>query len=96
MVSVGVNAYLYQAGQPVAGLVDPSGGRFDAAGDFDRLIPAVDASFTLLSQVDPYDDLELPQSSMSALAAEVDTILPSARQAPNAVAFSASVARSPR
>jgi hypothetical protein len=79
---MGIQAYLCKAGQPIAGLPDPSGGHFDAAGDLDRLIPAADISLPLLSKVDPYADLELGQSSMPALSAEIDRLLPLARPGP--------------
>jgi hypothetical protein len=47
---VSIRAYACEAGQPVTGLADPSGGHFD------RLIPD-DAGSPLLSQVDPYGGL---------------------------------------
>ena len=40
-------------------LVDPSGGTFTAAGDFDRLIPADDARLPLLSSLDPFGEFDV-------------------------------------
>jgi hypothetical protein len=74
---VGVEAHLYRDGQPLTGLDDPSGGNFDAAGDFDRLIPAAD--LTVLSQVDSFGDLAMDPASMPALIAEVTSLLARAR-----------------
>jgi hypothetical protein len=79
---MGLQAYLCQAGQPVTGLPDPGGGRFDAAGDLDRLIPAADISLPLLSNVDPYGDVELTQSVIPALSAEIGKLLTLARPGP--------------
>lgn len=75
---MGVQAYLYQAGKRVTQLPDPSGGHFDAAGDFDRLLPAGTA-FAVLGQIDPYGDLELGPHTMPSLVAELDQLLPQAR-----------------
>lgn len=76
-----IRAYACHAGQPVTGLADPSGGHFDSAGDFDRLIPA-DARWPLLSQVDPYGDLELVPDLMPGLIAEISALLSEARTGP--------------
>jgi hypothetical protein len=43
-----------ERGERITGFADPSGGTFDAAGDFDRLIPTEEPA--LLSGVDPYGD----------------------------------------
>jgi transposase InsO family protein len=77
---VGVQVHLCRAGQHITGIADPSGGHFDAAGDFDRLIPTGDANFPLLGGVDPHDDLELGQDTMPGLISEVDKLLPLAWQ----------------
>ena len=79
---MGVQVYLYRAGKRISGLADPSGGHFDAAGDFDRLIPTADTAFPVLSRVDPDQDLELDPQSMPELTAEIDRLLPQARQGP--------------
>ena len=78
---VSIRAYACQAGRPVTGLVDPSGGHFDSAGDFDRLIPA-DARSPLLSQVDPYGDLELARDLMPGLITEISALLSQAHTGP--------------
>ena len=42
-------------GEQVRGLDDPNGGTFDAAGDFDRLLPDdTNVSYRLIRSVDPY------------------------------------------
>jgi hypothetical protein len=71
---------MHASGALVTGLPDPSGGVFDAAGDFDRLIPPDNHAFPLLSQVDPYGRMELPSVTMSELIAEVDALVPIARE----------------
>jgi hypothetical protein len=77
---MGVQACLYFRGRHLTGLADPAGGRFDAAGDFDRLVPR--AGLPLLSQVNPFGDLELDRASMRALIAEIHSLLPAARPGP--------------
>jgi hypothetical protein len=77
---VGIHAHLHLNGQPIAGLEDPSGGHFDAAGDFDRLIP--NAEFPTLSKVDVFGDLELRPVAMPALIAEIDKLSPTGRPGP--------------
>jgi len=55
---MGVIAVLEIDGRPVR-LADPAGGTFNAAGDFDSLIPSAESRFSVLSKVDPYGDLRL-------------------------------------
>jgi hypothetical protein len=45
-----------ERGEQQRGLDDPTGGTFDAAGDFDRLIPSDDPSYRLIGYIDPYGD----------------------------------------
>ena len=45
-------------GKRVVGLADPAGGRFDAAGDFDRLLPDAHDGCAVWGQIDPYATLE--------------------------------------
>jgi hypothetical protein len=78
---VTIRAYACQAGRPVTGLADPSGGHFDSAGDFGPLVPA-DARSPLLSQVDPHGDLELAPDLMPSLIAEITALLSLARTEP--------------
>ena len=63
---------------------DPSGGTFDGAGDFDRLIPAKSTHLPLLSSVDPYGEWLVPFDRLPELAAEVAVIRADARPAPEA------------
>lgn len=77
---MGIRAHLQLNGQPIAGLEDPSGGHFDAAGDFDRLIP--NAELPTLNTVDPFGDCELHPAAMPALIADVDRLLATARPGP--------------
>jgi hypothetical protein len=50
---VGIQVRLLRAGRRVTDIVDPSGGHFDEAGDFDRLIPYGDTTYPVLGSVDP-------------------------------------------
>ena len=63
---------------------DPSGGTFDGAGDFDRLIPATSTHLPLLSSVDPYGEWLVPFDRLAELAAEVAVIRADARPGPEA------------
>jgi hypothetical protein len=75
---MGVQAYLYRGSTRIDRLADPAGGTFDAAGDFDRLLPVDEAAFPILGNLDPHDDLELHQTAMTDLIAEIDQLLPTA------------------
>jgi hypothetical protein len=79
---VGVHVRMWRGHEPVIHLPDPAGGWFDAAGDFDRLIPADDASFPVLGRADPYGDVELASEEMPELIAEIDRVLSGARPGP--------------
>lgn len=79
---MGVQVFLVRVGIRVVGMSEPAGGAFDAAGDFDRLIPTADPTFPLLGLIDPYGDLTLSQPSMRELTIEIDRILPQAREGP--------------
>jgi len=63
-------------------LDDPSGGTFDAAGDFDRLIPADSPDLPALSALDPYGEWTVPFDRLSDLAAEVASVRRDARPGP--------------
>ena len=54
---------------PVRGLPDPSGGTFDAAGDFDRLLGLPDG--TSFSRIDPYSDTSFTAEELSELLAAI-------------------------
>jgi hypothetical protein len=67
---MGVVANLFdRAGNPVRGLPDPSGGTFDAAGDFDRLVGLPDG--TSFSRIDPYSDTSFTAAELSDLLAAI-------------------------
>jgi len=53
---MGIHAELVLAGERVRRLPDPDGGSFDAAGDFDRLVPPTGHAFALLGRVDPHGE----------------------------------------
>lgn len=60
-------------GQPLKGLPDPTGGTFDAAGDFDDLLES--STLPVLGSFDPYGQITLDSQSMEALIVDVDTAL---------------------
>jgi hypothetical protein len=70
---MGVVVTLEVNGQVVV-LPDPSGGEFNAAGDFDRLLPFSPA-LLLLSRIDPEGDVEFGSSDMAAIRDEVGSLL---------------------
>ena len=59
----------------VVTLADPSGGTFNAAGDFDRLLPVAEADFPVLPRIDSYGDGAIPNAELAALASEVTQLL---------------------
>lgn len=79
---MGVQASLHIGEQQLTALPDPDGGTFDAAGDIDRLIRGADASFPILSRVDPHGALHLSPRNMPDLISEVDRLLPMAHPGP--------------
>ncbi|MDG4798190.1 hypothetical protein [Micromonospora sp. WMMD1082] len=79
---MGIQVELHSAGQRLEALPDPDGGSFDAAGDFDRLIPRDDPAFPLLGQVDPYGETHLGPTDMGSLITEVDRLLSRAKPGP--------------
>jgi hypothetical protein len=60
-------------GSVVRALTDPSGGTFDAAGDFDELLDSSDLPF--LGAIDPYDDTTVGAAATAGLLADVDRAL---------------------
>ena len=60
-----------EGGEQVRSLPDPAGGTFDAAGDFDRVLPEVDDSFPILTMIDPDEDTVLSAVQMKDLVAEI-------------------------
>ncbi|WP_433300419.1 hypothetical protein ACQP2F_08980 [Actinoplanes sp. CA-030573] len=79
---MGIQARLHRAGQQLTMLPDPDGGSFDAAGDFDRLLPAADPTFLVLSQVDAHGDLDVTRDKMPQLISDIDRLRPLARTGP--------------
>lgn len=72
---MGLTAELRDAGGDlVRGLVDPAGGTFDRAGDFERLLPFDDQSFRLLCYLNPYGDTMFNTVQMADLLTEVDQL----------------------
>jgi hypothetical protein len=76
---VGIEVYLCPAADRIYGLIDPTGGYFDAAGDFDRLLPTDHVAFPILGKVDPYGFHQLDSNSMPGLLNEIDHLLPGPR-----------------
>lgn len=69
-------------GRPVRGLQDPSGGTFDAAGDFDRILEdsyrGADLDLVTLGTVDPCGSTEMRAEVMGALLGDISKVLPTA------------------
>ena len=61
-----------ERGETVRGLDDPSGGTFDAAGDFDRVLTQTGG---LLRYVDPYGDTVFNTIQAADLVGEVEQIM---------------------
>jgi hypothetical protein len=62
-------------GETVRGLPDPAGGTFDAAGDFDRVLPDGDPAFAVLKHVNPYGDTVLTTIQMDELLADISELM---------------------
>jgi hypothetical protein len=60
-----------ERGEVIRNLADPSGGTFDAAGDFDRLLTNADG---LMRGVDPYGDTVFNRIQADDLVNEVDRL----------------------
>jgi hypothetical protein len=58
---------------------DPSGGTFDAAGDFDRLLGR--EALSVLGSVDPHTDTAMVSSEMPALLRDIESALADAAAA---------------
>lgn len=58
---MGIQVELHAAGERVRALPDPSGGLFDAAGDFDRLLRHRVTDLPLLGSVDLHGEMHLGQ-----------------------------------
>jgi hypothetical protein len=77
---VGVIVTLEVDGQVVK-LPDPSGGTFDAAGDFDRLLELASA-LPMLSRIDEYADAQFSSPELASVRDEVTSLLKFAREGP--------------
>lgn len=71
---MGLRAQLRIRGQPIT-LADPSGGTFEAAGDFDRLLPAPTEDFPVLRRLDPFGKTVISGADLAALAREAGQML---------------------
>jgi hypothetical protein len=60
-----------ERGETVRDLSDPSGGTFDAAGDFDRLLTGADG---LMRYVDPYGATVFNRIQAADLLADIDQL----------------------
>lgn len=73
----------------VVALPDPAGGQFDAAGNFDRLLPMENQlpmrqspNLPLLSRIEAYVDLEFTSDEMTIVAQEASMLLEIAKPGP--------------
>lgn len=69
-------------GTPERGLPDPHGGTFDAAGDFDRLIPFDDPASPMWRHIDPYGDTVFNRLQMPDFINELDGLRSAAEEGP--------------
>ena len=73
-----------ERGERIGRLPDPSGGAFDAAGDFDGVLPLAEAlsppaaPYLLLRYVDPYGHTVFNQLQMDDLLCDIDIAQPHA------------------
>jgi len=85
-----ISVTLVFAGKTVV-LADPSGGTFDAAGDFDRLLPMENQlpvqgapDLPTLGRIDAYADVEFSPDDMAAIRDEAVALLQLAKPGPEA------------
>ena len=71
---MGIRAELKVHGQTVT-LADPSGGIFNAAGDFDRLLPVTGEAFPILARIGPFSDVVIAAADLASLASEAAQLL---------------------
>jgi hypothetical protein len=72
---MGVDAVLFVAGQRIVGLIDPTGGTFDGAGDFDRLLPLDTEAFPTLCRIETDGVAEFGPSEMTTIVHEAEGVL---------------------
>ena len=82
LAGVGVVALLLDGSGGQSVLPDPAGGFFDAAGDFDRLIPLGVTDLPLLGCVDPHGTTSFTSDVMPELITEIDRLLRLSRDGP--------------
>ncbi|WP_200211093.1 hypothetical protein [Micromonospora coerulea] len=70
-----------RAGNVIGHLPDPSGGTFDAAGDFDRTLNA-GLDLPVLSSIDTFADTTMPSAAMRPLLQDIDTAMTAAKDGP--------------
>ena len=68
-----------ESGIRLRDFLDPNGGRFDAAGGFDRLLTDAHPDLKLLSTFEPYSDSILQSAHMPELLADLDRMAEYAR-----------------
>jgi hypothetical protein len=72
---MGIQVEFHVADKRVRALPDPSGGSFDAAGDFDRLVSRADPALPLLGGLDPHGETQVGAGQMEPLVAEIALLL---------------------
>jgi len=73
-------AYLIdESGTKLRDFPDPNGGRFDAAGGFDRLLGEVDPGLNLWHTIEPYSDSTFRSDRMPELLTDLDRVAEYAR-----------------
>jgi hypothetical protein len=76
-----------RTGRALTGLADPSGGTFDAAGDFDRFIDhppngQVPGGLSIIGSIDPFGETRLSSGVMGQLIADCAHALTVAKDGP--------------
>ena len=79
MTAVGITSEVRDLDGRTVTVVDPTGGTFTPAGDFDRLIPSDNPQLPLLSALDPFGEWTVPFDRLRDLASEVDVLAGQAR-----------------
>ncbi len=83
MPGMGIEVTLWQGdGRRMTRLSDPTGGTFDAAGDFDSLVQT--SELPVLASMDTYGEVTLNAQLAAALIEEVDFALDNATPGPEA------------
>jgi hypothetical protein len=72
---MGVDFVLFSAEGKEMTMPDPSGGTFDAAGDFDGILVWTDEPLEVLGRVDVYGDVEFSTVDAEAMVRDIDLLL---------------------